>query len=66
MGGNRQIWAFLSNRVPTELRGARDKKIFFTERYFRYMPYTQKTFKVGRTYDRAQILKKSCPVCEGG
>ena len=28
MGGNRQIWAFLSNRVPTELRGARHKKNF--------------------------------------
>ena len=28
MGGNRQIWVFLSNKVPKELRGARDKKFF--------------------------------------
>ena len=28
MGGNRQICALLSNRVPTELRGARDKMFF--------------------------------------
>ena len=42
------------------------KKCFFTQRYYRYIPYTPKTFEMYRTYDRAQNFKKKVALCAGG
>ena len=59
MGKNRQIYAFLTNKGHQELECDDGEKNFFTQRYYRYMPYTAKTFKGDSTYERAKILKKS-------
>ena len=44
MGKNRQICAFLSKQGRYEPEGDDDEKKFFTQTYYRYMPYTAKKF----------------------
>ena len=44
IGKNRQIRAFLNEEGRHKLEGGDGEKKIFTQRYYRYMPYTAKTF----------------------
>ena len=41
---NRQIHVFLNEEGRHELEGGDDEKKLFTQRYYRYLPHTAKTF----------------------